>query len=352
MVNNQIEKRLKIGVLKADNIGDAVLASPFFYGLRKHFKNAEITGILSPAGEQVLGGLGIIDNIEVIDPEWLSYKKVSRFKRLRSALKAVKAINKYKFDILVGMRHQDRLTSLILSFSNAKKRIGYDVKGMGFGLDKKIKIPGNKIHQAQKNMQLLYHVTGKMYKEKFGVSIDKASELNVKKVLAKGKVGKFVLLHPVSGHISKDWGIDNYKILSRLLARRGKVIIAGSKEDEGIMSLKGKNIVNLSGMLTIRELAAMIKKASIVIGNDSAAVHIASALNVKALTLFSGAAKYEEWGALGRNTFIMHSDTECRGCELIECNRAHECMDFDPEEVLAAVNRIRSGKQKKKMISL
>jgi len=344
--------KIKIGVLKADNIGDAVLASPFFYGLRRHYKNAKITGILSYAGAQVLGGLGVMDNIEVIEPKWLSYKKTSRFSRILSAFKTIKIINRQNFDILIGMRHQDRLTALILSLSNAKEKIGYNTGGMGLGITGKMPPPEKGVHEARKNMQLLYKVCGKMYKEKFGFTIDRTAEENVKKVLAKGKIKKFIVIHPVSGHSSKDWGIGNYKILSKILARRDKIIIAGGKKDAGIMELKGRNIVNLAGMLTIRELGVLIKRAGFVIGNDSAAVHIAGVFNVKSLTLFSGAADPKEWVASGKNSFVMYRKISCSGCGLPECVKKHECMDFDPEDVINAVKNIRTGKQKKRFINL
>ncbi|MFP4465501.1 MAG: glycosyltransferase family 9 protein [Candidatus Goldiibacteriota bacterium] len=342
--------RIKIGVLKADNIGDAVLASPFFYGLRRHYKNAEITGILSPAGEQVLGGLGVMDNIEIIEPKWLSYKKTFRIKRILSAFKVIRAINRNKFDILIGMRYQDRLTSFILSLSNAKEKIGYNTGGMGFGITGKMPPPEKGIHESRKNMMLLYKVCGKMHKGKFGFSIDAAAEENVKKVLAKGKIKKFTVIHPVSGHASKDWGIGNYKILSKILARRGKVIIIGGKNDPRIREFKGRNIVNLAGMLTIRELGALIRKAEFVIGNDSAAVHIAGVLDIKSLTLFSGAADPKEWAPAGKNSFVMYKKVSCSGCGLLECDKKHECMDFDPEDVIKTIRNIRAGRQRKKMI--
>ena len=118
------KKRLHIVVIKTDGIGDAILASPFLFELRKKFKDAFITGILSPAGKEVLDLLNIFDDIKVFDPQWLKYKKVFFIKRWLSAMQLLLLVNKLKPDIAIAMRWQDRLTSFVLSLCNAKRKIG------------------------------------------------------------------------------------------------------------------------------------------------------------------------------------------------------------------------------------
>ena len=93
--------------------------------------------------------------------------------------------------------------------------------------------------------------------------------------------------------------------------------------------------------------------ARFVIGNDSAAVHIAAVFNVKSLTLFSGSALFEEWGAYGKNAFILTKDVICRECELSVCDKkVHECMEFGVEEVEKLAHKIIAGKQKNKVIKI
>ncbi|MCX8093752.1 MAG: glycosyltransferase family 9 protein, partial [Candidatus Goldbacteria bacterium] len=267
--------KLHIVVIKTDGIGDAILASPFLFELRKNFKNAYITGILSPLGKEVLDLLGVFDDIKVIDPQWLKYKKVFFIKRWISAFKLLLLVNKLKPDIAIALRWQDRLTSLVLSLCNAKKKIGYDAGGMGFGVDTKIPIQQG-VHVINKNLNLLsYLIPDKKFKIKLGISIDKKSTDKINKILKEYKIKNYIVIHPVSGHISKDWGIENYKRLIGMIAKRFKVIIIGGKDDKDAELISGKNVLNLVGKLSIKETAALIKNSSFVIGNDSAAVHMA-----------------------------------------------------------------------------
>ncbi len=347
-----IEKKLKIVVVKTDGIGDAILASPFFYELRKNFGNAYITGILSSSGKEVLDGLKIFDEIIVFNPAWLKYKKVSFLKRIFSAFSLLFLINKIKPDLLISLRWQDRITSFIFSLSSAKKKIGYDVKGMGFGIHLKA-VCNKNLHTVENNMNLLKLIfPEKKFKIKLGFSITKQTLERVKKFLKDKKINKYIVIHPVSGHISKDWGIFNYLKLSKKLSKKHKVIIIGSKNDKNIEKISGSNIINTAGIFNIKETGALIKNSEMVIGGDSAAVHIASVFKKKTLTIFSGAALYENWAAYNKNNFILVKNVKCRGCELIQCNKNHECMDFGVEYVYKLVNRILYDKQKRRVIKI
>jgi ADP-heptose:LPS heptosyltransferase len=327
-------KKTHIVVIKTDGIGDAVLASPFLFELRKHYRDAFITGILSPAGQEVLGALNVFDDIKVIDPQWLKYKKVFFIKRWASAMQLLFIINKIHPDVAIALRWQDRLTSLVLSLCNAGRKIGYDVAGMGFGIDVKIPVQES-VHTIYRNLNVLSALLpGKKFKIKTGISCGESDVNKIKSILKANKIKKYVVVHPISGHTAKDWGIDNFKCLAEKIAKKADVVIIGGKEDRDINLISGKNVLNLAGQLSIRETAALIKNSSFVIGNDSAAVHVASVFNVKSLTLFSGTVDYRCWKAWGKNSHVIMKKVPCSGCELIKCNQQlHPCMDFSVGEV-------------------
>jgi ADP-heptose:LPS heptosyltransferase len=265
--------------------------------------------------------------------------------------------------MVIGLRWQDRLTSLIVSLCNAKDKYGYDTGGMGFGINHKIPMPGHNSHVIDRNMEVLKKILsasgkpsafalratadksadkpGKKFSIKLGCSVD-AGQKKVK--------GRYIVIHPVSGCPAKDWPIEKYAELAKRLAKKMPVYIIGTAGDKGITAISGKNIHNKAGELSIRGIAALIKNAFFVIGNDSAAVHIASAFNVKSLTLFSGSALYEEWGAYGKNSFILTKDVICRECELAVCGKkVHDCMEFEAGEAEKVVHSIISGKKIKKI---
>jgi heptosyltransferase-2 len=348
-----MENKLRIAVIKTDGIGDAVLASSFFLGLRKHFKNAHITGILSPAGAQVLDGLGCFDEVKVFNAQWLKYNPKPFFIRWFSALSLIRLINNGKYDIVIGMRWQDRLTSYILSKVRAKDKYGYDTGSMGSGINHIVKYPPISAHVAEKNMLLLKEITGIKYPAKPLLKTDKISEENIKALLDKGKVTKYIVMHPVSGHSSKDWDIEKFNSLAEYLSRGIKTVVIGSKVDAGVAKIRGRHVVNLAGMLSLKETKSIIKNASLVIGNDSAGAHMASALGVKSLTIFSGTARHQEWGAYGEKSFIIDKYAPCAPCGLAICPKKEnnrECLDVPADFVARLALDIISGRQKQKLI--
>ncbi len=348
-----MENRLRIAVIKTDGIGDAVLASPFFLGLRKHFKDAHITAFLSPAGSQVLDGLGCFDEVKTFDAQWLKYEPKPFFVRWFSAFKLISLLNAGKYDMIIGMRWQDRLTSFILSMAKAKDKYGYDTGKMGFGINHIVSHPPISSHAAEKNMLLLKEITGVKLPAKTALKTDKVSEDNIKALLEKGKVTKYIVMHPVSGHTSKDWDMEKYNSLAEFMSRGIKTVVVGGKKDRGIEKIRGRHVVNLAGMLNLKEMKAIIKHASLVIGNDSAAVHIAAAFGVKSLTIFSGSARYQEWGAMGDKAVIVDRHVKCSPCGLAICNRKDiykECLEIPAEFIGRLALEMLEGKKKQRLV--
>jgi ADP-heptose:LPS heptosyltransferase len=348
-----MDKKLRIAVIKTDGIGDAVLASPFFLGLRKHFKDAHITAYLSHGGAQVLDGLGCFDDVRVFDAQWLKYDPKPFFVRWFSAFSLINLLNKGKYDMIIGMRWQDRLTSFIVSMAEAKEKYGYDTGGMGFNINNIVKYPPISSHTAEKNMLMLRAITGEKLPAKPLLKTDKKSEDDVKALLEKGKVTKYIVMHPISGHPSKDWDIERYNSLAEYLSRGIKTVVIGAKTDRGVEKIRGRHVINLAGMLTIKEIKALIKKAALVIGNDSAGVHIASALGVRSLTIFSGTARHQEWGAYGDKSYIIDKYASCSPCSMADCDKKEnnkECLDVPPDFVARLALDIIAGKQKQRLI--
>jgi ADP-heptose:LPS heptosyltransferase len=99
---------------------------------------------------------------------------------------------------------------------------------------------------------------------------------------------KFVLLIPgASSHRpEKRWPEQNFVQLARSLPMPS-VIIGGAGEATLAKAIPG---LNLTGQTSLRELAAIAARASLAIGNDTGPMHLATALGVPSVVLFSAAS--------------------------------------------------------------
>ncbi len=100
-------------------------------------------------------------------------------------------------------------------------------------------------------------------------------------------------------------------------------------------------VVNLAGQLSLKELAAMIDRASCFIGLDSVPMHIAAAMGIPTLAVF-GSTDHVATGPRGDRTSIIRHDVDCAPCLKPECPTDHRCMlSIETEEIWEEMKKMR-----------
>lgn len=126
----------------------------------------------------------------------------------------------------------------------------------------------------------------------------------VQQILGKGK---FLVLGPTANWGGKIWPAGNFVELGRQLTQHGglcdgwPIVLLGAPGEEAIAAPITDALpqaINLVGQLSIPETVAVLKQASLYIGNDSGLMHLAASLNTPTLGLFgpSKPAHYRPWG--------------------------------------------------------
>ncbi len=134
--------------------------------------------------------------------------------------------------------------------------------------------------------------------------------------------GPFVALAPGSIWGSKRW--PYYPELAHHLAARGIAIaVVGGPDDAGLGSeivaaaaaAGGSTTINTCGMLTLRQSAALIAKAAVLVTNDSAPLHLATAMGTPVVALFGPTITEFGFGPLRRGDRALGVDgLLCRPC--------------------------------------
>lgn len=122
--------------------------------------------------------------------------------------------------------------------------------------------------------------TGKDLRPKYYIT--KEEEAWGKEILLGDK--KVVAIGLESFAPFRSWPANKYIELGRRLAASGyTVLLLGTI---GRPEIFGKNIINATGRLTIREVASLLKKSSLLICGDTGLYHFAEALHVKSIVMF------------------------------------------------------------------
>ncbi len=159
-------------------------------------------------------------------------------------------------------------------------------------------------------------------------------------LLAKNKFN--LILHPKSKGSAKEWGLQNFKKLIRLLPKdKFTVFISGIEQDRKAMGdffSENKEVIDMTGKLSLEQFIAFINNCDGLVAASTGPLHIAAALNKKAIGLFSPKRPIHpgRWMPLGKNAHTLVFDADC-----IKCAKKQECdciTHIKPEQVIKLLN--------------
>ncbi len=174
---------------------------------------------------------------------------------------------------------------------------------------------------------------------------DDKSAARVRNLLAQQGLEphRFIQMHPGSRWLFKCWPPEHSAaLLDRLTAAGMRIAVTGAPDAreralvEAIFtacaSASRSRIVDLTGALSLRELAALTREARAFVGVDSAPMHIAAAMGTPVVALFgpSGETEWGPWGVAHR--VITSSAHPCRPCGIDGCGggKISECLTTVP----------------------
>src|SRR5206468_8824795 len=130
--------------------------------------------------------------------------------------------------------------------------------------------------------------------------------------------------------------------LARLLP--GRVVVIGGPADgaisESVVSAAPDRVASAAGVVPIRVSAALIERAAVLVTNDSATLHLASAVGTPVVAIFGPTVPAFGFGPRSdRGGIVERGDLACRPCSHHGPRRCplghHRCM----REISAAVAR-------------
>jgi len=130
----------------------------------------------------------------------------------------------------------------------------------------------------------------------------------------RGVADGFVALAP--GSI---WGTKKWPYYAELAATLGRqVVMIGGKEDaplgEAIVAAAPATAKSAVGQLTLRESAALLKHAALLVTNDSAPLHLATAVGTPILAIFGPTVPAFGYGPIRPGDKVAEITLDCRPC--------------------------------------
>ncbi|MBR6162867.1 lipopolysaccharide heptosyltransferase II [bacterium] len=339
----------KILVVRYRFIGDMILTVPFLRNLRNNFPDAQIDMLVAPNSYEVISECPYVNNFIIFDTKNKHRYETSGNKK-KSFFSYVKELKENKYSRAYVLKRS--LSSALLCFlAKIPYRIGFDTEGRGLLLSKRVKYDTQK-HESRCFLDVL-RAEGKKVDDghlENWVSDDLLSKID--NLLSENDISKEekkVVVHATATNPKKLWSSDNFAHLIKMLDERNiRIIHVGAPSDraayEEIYKKTGelkKKPLNLCGKLTLRESLALIKRADLIVGNDSGNLHMASSVGTKVVGIY-GAMPVSKWGALGEGNKLLTSNVPCAPCNKRgKCTHNLECLSaITPQMVMSAIEEI------------
>ena len=130
-----------------------------------------------------------------------------------------------------------------------------------------------------------------------------------------------VILHPKSKGSAREWGLDNFSELIRLLPKdRYKIFISGSSEDgialQSQIEAWGSDVTDITGKMPLPQFIAFINNADGLVAASTGPLHIAAALGKVAVGLYAPMRPIHpgRWAPLGVRADYLVLDKQCEKC--------------------------------------
>jgi len=338
-------------VITLKHIGDVLVATPVLTALKEAYPNSRISVLVNKGTEDMVTYNPAVDEVMVLD-RGEDASVLHKF--LRQACFVWK-LRRRKFDLILELSAGDR--GAFLGFmSGAKQRVGYEPRtrtflGRHHALTKRVKISTTTQHMVDYNLSLVRALDIEPPDPRLSIYWSEEDSQACMKRLSEWGLGEndpFVVLHPTSRWLFKAWHAKGYGQLCDNIAEKHKLpVVVTSAPDvkekkrvKEIFSVVHSHPIDLSGVLSLKQLACCISKSILFIGVDSAPMHIASAVNTPVIVLF-GPSGDHMWGPWGQDHVVIKKSWACQPCGRDGCNgsKASQCLEaITPEEVFRAVD--------------
>jgi len=339
-MNEHHKKRILI--VQVNWLGDVLFSTAAIRALRRNNQDAFIACLVHKRCIQILEGNPYLDLIiELDEGGW--------HKGLWGKLKLINQLRRLKFDT-VYLFHRSFSRTLWCYLSGIKNRIGYYTKKRGFLLTDKVILPN--INLQHRSLYFYYLVDRQAQKVK---KSDLASDFIVndlyQKLLSELLVNRgvnlnapIVTFHVAGNWLPKRWPKENFARLADALIEKFGVtaIFCGDNKEKDlikeIIEMMKNRALDLSGVINLKELGALLLKSALLISADSGPLHMAVALKRPVVALY-GPTSLDITGPLADyEIIVIQKDVGCKiPCYNVECSD-NRCMKaITPEEILQKI---------------
>ena len=297
-------------IIQTAFIGDVILATSLVETIRKTLPDAQIDFVLRKGNESLLEGNPNIRNVFVWNKQEKKYANLSGL---------IREVRKNKYDTVLNLQ-RFASTGFITWRSKAAKKIGFKKNPLSLFYDVKIEHEIDKgKHEIERNFDLIKAIGNfELCKPRLY-----PNQKDVEQVDALNITSKYVVMAPASVWFTKQLPMQKWVELIQKIPTDYSIYLIGGKADQNLLNniitqSGSKNVYNVAGKLSLLASAHLMKSAKRTYVNDSAPMHLASAVNAPVTVFYCSTIPAFGFGPLSDQSTIVevNEKLECRPCGL------------------------------------
>jgi heptosyltransferase-2 len=290
-------------VIQTAFLGDVVLTTPLLTRLAEQYGPVDV--VTTPAASALLEHHPAVGSV-------LSYDKRGADRGWRGLWRIGRRLRTRHYG-RVYLPHRSLRSAALALWSRAPVRIGFEDSPAA--LSYTIRIPRPRTgHEVDRLLSLV----GRSGEPAPPVSLGLTAEDHVAAetwLSQQGLDSRFIALAPGSVWATKRW-----PYFDRLVAQLdAPCVLVGGREDQSlassIVASSGGKAISAAGALGLRQSAALIQRAALLVTNDSAPLHLATAVGTPVVAIFGPTVPEFGFGPRRQGDLVVgHDDLACRPC--------------------------------------
>ncbi|WP_369601172.1 putative lipopolysaccharide heptosyltransferase III [Hahella sp. SMD15-11] len=344
----------RVLVIKLRHHGDVLLTSPVITSLAEQLPEAEIDALVYAETRDMLDGLPQLAQLHCIDRKW---RKSGTRQHLMHEWHLIRQLQDRRYDLVIHLTEHWRgviLTRFIRPrFSVAGKYRRRQNSRLWKRTFTHLYPIVPRRHTVDLHLDALRRIgLHPANPPALSVDIPETARTRIRDLLRDSGLkdsDRYLVVHPTSRWMFKGWPPENFSRVIDTLSDRGWKVVVTAAPDKRELALAHAifrscrtSPVNLTGKLSLKELAAVIDGAAAFIGLDSVPMHLAAACQTPAVALF-GPSSEQEWGPWQSPSTVLTTPLSCRPCGQDGCGggKISDCLwQVTPERVIDAVSTL------------
>src|SRR5829696_4894836 len=289
-------RRPRILFVRPDHVGDLLLTLPAVAALQRALPGAYLAYATAPEAAAIAQRCPNLDESLIVrfppfgrdGCDGLAWRETLRVEVARFA---------DAFDAALVVRPDDPWSGQLVAAASIPIRLGFDMPRTRPYLTDALPLPGNQ-HVALDGFDLADALLARLSlgartERVLAASVvpSRDDEEEARKVLVDADAGEpLIVVHPGSGWPLKNWPAPRWRRVAAELARRfgTRPVVAGTAAERRLARevADGTPAIDLAGRLTLGALAAVHRRARLVVTTDSGALHLAAVMGAPVVALF------------------------------------------------------------------